>query len=192
MDNNTKMVKTKNKGEYLPLAKDDTTAILNMAIESIKSRGGRPAEYPQTEQGLQTFRDKTIEYLQYVNEVNSQNDFEKGIIPDIESWATFLGITRQTIFNYEQRGGEWLQTIQQFKNAIATIKKQLAMTYKIPPMVFVFDATNNHGYVNSNEFHLIPEQATQSKDMQQRVALEQEIKEAGLVWNEQTGQFEEM
>ena len=54
-------------------------------------------------------------------------------------------------------------------------------------MVYVFDATNNHGYVNSNEFKLTAQTEYVEKDTN---ALEREIVERGLVWNEETKEFE--
>ena len=177
--------KQRPKYECIPLDKDDMTAILDMTITTMKNRGGRPFEYPQTEQGLATFRENTIAFFDYVKQVNQNPDLERKLIPDIEAWATYLGITRTTIFNYEKRGGEWAQTIQTFKNAMASIKKQLLFNYKIPPMVGVFDLTNNHGYVNSNEFKL-----TQTLEVNtHKNDLEKAIDEYGLEWDSVKEEF---
>lgn len=183
MEKETK--KQRPKYECIPLDKDDMTAILDMTITTMKNRGGRPFEYPQTEQGITTFRENTIAFFDYVKQVNQNPELERKLIPDIEAWATYLGITRTTIFNYEKRGGEWAQTIQAFKNAMASIKKQLLFSYKIPPMVGVFDLTNNHGYVNSNEFKL-----TQSLEVNtHKTDLEKAIDEYGLVWDSEKEEF---
>jgi len=178
-------VKKRPKYDCVPLETDDMTAILDMAITSMKSRNGRPCEYSNTEQGLEMFRENTMLFFDYVNEVNQNSELERKLIPDIEAWATYLGVTRATIFNYEKRGGEWAQTIQAFKNTMASIKKQLLFNYKIPPMVGVFDLTNNHGYVNSNEFKLTStvEVSTHKND------LEKEIDEYGLVWDSEKEDF---
>lgn len=172
-----------------PLETDDMTAILDMAIEVSTARMGRPAEYPFTAGGLDDFTNKTIDYFEYVNTINANPDLERKLIPDIENWAMFLGITRQTLWTYEQRGGEWKACISYYKNCIAAVKKQLALNYKIPPMVYVFDATNNHGYVNSNEFKLTPgkSEAGDKKDN-----IDEQIRAAGLVWNEELKEFEPM
>lgn len=180
-----KVIKTYNKGECLQLETDDLTAILNMTIKSIEARGGRPANYENSAQGLEEFRKDTLNFFAYVNEVNANPEIERKLIPDIESWATFLGTTRVTILSYERRSTEWKGTIQTFKNAIAAAKKQLAMTYKIPPMVYVFDATNNHGYVNSNEFKLVPEQPKESASrLLNQENLQKQLEDSGLVWDE--------
>lgn len=175
----------KNKGYCEPLETDDTTAILDMIIDASERRKGRPFVYPNTPQGLEQFANDTKNYFEYVNNVNSNPNLKQKLIPDIENWAVYLGITRQTILSYEQRGGAWSDCISFFKNAIGALKKQLALNYKIPPMVYVFDATNNHGYVNSNEFKLT---ATTAQD--NTATLEQQIAQSGLVWNDITKEFE--
>lgn len=185
-----KKKKTSGSGTKLckPLETDDMTAILDMAIEASNSRMGRPAEYPYTTAGLDAFIQKTIDYFEYVNSINANPDLERKLIPDIENWAMYLGVTRQTIWAYQNRGKEWKDTIEYYKNAIAAVKKQLALNYKIPPMVYVFDATNNHGYVNSNEFKL-----TQGKpETEQKDNIDEKIRAAGLIWNEDLQEFEPM
>lgn len=177
----------KNKGTCLPLETDDMTAILKMTIDKSVEHCGRPYHYAPTPQGLEQLIQNTIDYFEYVNSINANPELERKLIPDIENWCVFLGITRQTLFYYEKRGAEWFDCIQYYKNAISSVKKQLALNYKIPPMVYVFDATNNHGYVNSNEFKLTAQTESIDKDTN---ALERKIAERGLVWNEDTKEFE--
>lgn len=173
------------KAKCLPVETDDMTAILDMTIEQCTTRLGRPCVYANDQAGLELFNQNTIEYFKYVHAVNQNADMERKLIPDIENWAVYLGITRNTLLNYEQRGANWRDCIQYYKNAISAIKKQLAMTYKIPPMVYVFDATNNHGYVNSNEFKLTTTQPPETAND----ALEREIMQRGLVWDEVTKEY---
>ena len=183
-----KKKKTSGSGTKLckPLETNDMTAILDMAIEQSTARMGRPAEYPHTKQGLESFIQKTIDYFEYVNAVNANPELEQKLIPDIENWAVYLGVTRVTIWSYQNRGGEWKSTIEYYKNVLGAIKKQLALNYKIPPMVYVFDATNNHNYVNSNEFKL-----TESKPETDRKGnIDEQIKAAGLIWNDTLQAFE--
>lgn len=179
------IVKTKNKGQCELATGSDLEAIGNVVRFSLKRSGGRPAIFSSSQQGLEEFRKKSIEYFDYVAAVNQGKEAEKALVPDIESWATYLGTTRQSIFRYEQRGREWRETIQLFKNAIASVKKQLGLHYKIPPMIFAFDFANNHGYVNTNEFKLTVEPA-QDKEQEKRSVLEAEIRENGLIWDETT------
>ena len=169
----------------VPLEKGDMTAILDLTIESSMKRLGRPANYPNDAAGLNNFIKKSIEFFEYVNQVNEDPDAEKRLIPDIEAWAVYMGVCRQTIFQYERRGGDWETTIAYFKNAIAAVKKQLAFHYKIPPMVSIFDLANNHGYVNTSEYKL----TTPANEIRTTQTLENEIRAAGLIWDADAGEF---
>ena len=172
----------------LPVDADDVATIVNMAIDSSVMRKGRPCNYPNNQQGLDMFVQGTIDYFRYINEVNANPEFERKLIPDIEIWAMYIGITRVTIFNYEQRGGDWTDTIKYYKNAIASVKKQLMMNYKIPPMIAVFDMANNHDYINTSEFKLVTK--VEDKEQEQRdTILEQSMDDMGLVWDADKGEY---
>ena len=95
-----------------PLVNDDTTAILNMALEVATARMGRPFEYPPTKQGLESFIQNTIDYFEHINAVNSDPELKQKIIPDIESWSVFLGISRVTLWKYAKRNSEWETVIE--------------------------------------------------------------------------------
>lgn len=174
------------RGECLPLETGDMTASLNLILDSIKRYGGHPATYPATPEGLQVFIERSQEYFDYVNRVNANPKLEKKLIPDIEGWAVYLGTTRVTILSYAARGGQWAVAIDFFKNAISSSKKQLAMTYKIPSTVYIFDACNNHGYSNTNEFKI---SATTTIDTAGQSALERELISSGLSWNDTNDDF---
>lgn len=176
--------------ECLPVETGDMSAILDLCITSLEKRRGRPAEYPETPAGLADFTEKSLDYFRYVNKVNADPDEKKKLIPDIENWSLFLGVSRQTVFTYERRGGEWKAIIGQFKNAIAAVKKEMAMTYKVPPMLAIFDFVNNHNYMNTNRVELVPEVPEETqKQKQQRLELEQRIIDSNLVWDETAGEF---
>lgn len=145
----------KKRGECLPMAAGDLQSILGMTIHTLEKKRGMPSNYPNNEDGIKLFRDETIKYFKYVLDAN-ENDPDHRLIPDVENWALFLGITRQSIFNYEHRNQEWYDTVQFFKNTIMSIKKDLALNNKIPPIVFIFDAKNNHGYADTSELRLLP------------------------------------
>lgn len=169
-----------------PIEADSTLeAVLNMTIESLKQ--GRPPAYSDTEQGLEEFKQTTIDYFQYVKDTNANPDIEKMLVPDIEALCTFLGITRATLLTYEkQRGSSWQDFIKQTKNAIAACKKELAFHQQIPPVIAMFDLTNNHSYVNSSEFRIEP---ISDKASERHLSLEEQIQQAGLVWNDEKGEY---
>ena len=76
------------------------------------------------------------------------------MIPDVEGWYSFLGVTKQTVLNYERRSPIWEEAIEYIKQNILAAKKQLAFRFKIPPVVYLNDVSNNHGYLNTSEFRL--------------------------------------
>lgn len=164
----------------IPVQEEDLAAILDMSIASLKA--GRPPAFEDTPDGLQDFKNESIAYLEYVRRVNNGNDNEREhLIPDVESWATYMGITRMTILTYEKsRDDGWKEFIGLMKGAITAAKKQLAFKQKIPTVLALFDLTNNSGYVNSSEFKLQPgEQA-----VYRRVLSADELPKLGLSVNE--------
>lgn len=169
-----------------PIEADNTLeAVLNITIESLKI--GRPPAYQDSEAGLSEFKENTIAYFQYVKDTNANPDIEKMLVPDIEALCTYLGITRQTLFTYErQRGSSWQDFIKQTKNAIAACKKELAFHQQIPPVIAMFDLTNNHSYVNSSEFRIEP---ISDKAPEKHLSLEEQIQQAGLVWSDEKGEY---
>lgn len=139
----------------IPIQEDDLGAVLDMSIESIKL--GRPAKFPDTEQGLEDFKEASIAYLEYVRKTNNNPGNEHHLIPDIESWCTFIGTTRMTVLTYEKsRSDDWKEFIALVKGAITACKKQLGFRQKIPTVLMLFDLANNSGYLNSSEFKLVP------------------------------------
>lgn len=150
---------------------DDLTAVVNIGITALKRDRGRMAAYPDNQAGLDLFISKSIEYLEHVNSINSNPEMEKAVFPDIESWATFLGISRMTLSNYfNERGEDWQSAITEVKEILCACKKQLAFGYRVPPVIAMFDLANNHSYKNTAEFKIAPEAPKEEKrevDIQQ-------------------------
>lgn len=162
-----------------PLITGDMTATTDLIMNSIELNGGHMSTYPNTAAGLEMFRANCIDFFRYVAELNANPDIERKLIPDIEAICTYIGISRVTLNTYEKRGNDWKSTIQYFKNIIATSKKQLALHNKIPQTTFIFDFKNNHSYNDTGEQI---EAETSSR-------IEEELTQAGLVWDDTTGEF---
>ena len=133
---------TYNKGSCEVLEPDDLTALTQLAVSSLKRHGGQIAKYENSQAGLEQFVQKSAEFFQR-------------LIPDVESWCCFMGVTRVTIHQYAKRNQQWSDAIAMIKEALLMGKKQLAMHNRIPSLIFLFDATNNHNYVSTSEFHLV-------------------------------------
>lgn len=178
--------KTTRYGDTEPIMTGDQTAALTLILDSLHHYGGHPFKYPPTAEGLQLFVERSEDFFEYVHNLNAREDIEKKLIPDVECWTVYLGISRRTLFEYEGRGGQWADTINYIKNIINTSKKQLAMNFKIPPMLYMFDATNNHNYVNTSEFKL---QATTIINQNPDSELERELLSNGITWDAKQGEF---
>ena len=111
------------------------------------------SSFPDNQEGMEAFVLATQRYFQYIADANREN--EEKLIPDIEGWCIILGITKQTVLNYAKRSQDWADTIEYIKESILAAKKQLAFRFKIPPVVYLNDESNNHDYLNTNEFKLV-------------------------------------
>ena len=69
-----------------PIDADNTLdAVLSMTIDSLKT--GRPPAYADTEDGLEEFKQTTIDYFQYVRDTNASPDIDKKLVPDMKRYA---------------------------------------------------------------------------------------------------------
>ena len=109
--------------------------------EGVRVRTGRPRKY-ETPGAL---LDRFDKYIDYIEEKRSEGAY---IIPDVEGFTLYAGITRVTLLEWEAtRGVAFSNAIKTIKNSIAAYKKQLAMRGEIPGLVYAIDMNNNHGYV---------------------------------------------
>ena len=108
-----------------------------------KGKGGRPRKLETVEE----FREVAERYINYIKDRALDG---VRLVPDIEGFCAFAGISRETLNNWETaRPGASSDTIKIFKNIIAAYKKQLAFNGEIPPIVFATDFNNNHGYTQA-------------------------------------------
>lgn len=111
--------------------------------EAEKGKGGRPRKLETVEE----FREIAENYINYIKERALQG---VRLIPDVEGFCSFAGISRDTLNDWERtRPGVYSDTIKILKNNIAAYKKQLAFNGEIPPIVFATDFNNNHGYTQA-------------------------------------------
>lgn len=137
---------------------NDLKYTLEIGIQSLeRKKVGRQPKYAFNQQGLELFLEQSIEYFKHINNVNADCDIDEKphIIPDVESLCMYLGVTRKTLLDYEnKRNEEWQNAVQFVKNMITSAKKQLALKNQMPPVFAIFDLCNNSGYSNTSEFKL--------------------------------------
>lgn len=73
-----------------------------------------------------------------------------GEIPDIEGFCSYIDSYRDLLSEYESKA-EFSDTIKRIKNWMYYRKKQLAFSGRMNATVYIFDAKNNHGYVDKQE-----------------------------------------
>lgn len=109
----------------------------------VERKGGRPRKLESVEE----FKEIAEKYILYIRDRAADG---VRLIPDIEGFCSFAGISRDTLNDWERtRPGEYSDTIKKFKTCIAAYKKQLAFAGKIPAIVFATDFNNNHGYTQA-------------------------------------------
>lgn len=146
--------------DYEPTEAEKTAALCDMFrkgffdIEEtpdggeVRRKPGRPRKY----EDLGEFVDVVGRYIDYIESKAAEG---VRLIPDIEGFCAFAGISRDTLNDWERtRPGEYSDTIKRLKNAIAAFKKQLALSGKIPPLVFATDFNNNHGYTQMQRIEM--------------------------------------
>lgn len=141
--------------DYLPIKADDTTNTLLLEycgeLEHLKERQGRPYTY----EDINEFITKSQEYFNYIFDTNKRSDSDIKLIPDVEGYASYLGITRETLNQWEKtRLNGFSDVIKIVKNQIAGYKKQLGLNNKINPVVLATDFNNNHHYTQQQKVEM--------------------------------------
>lgn len=172
---NKKVRKPDSKTEVLPVTGSDTESILSMILLSGEELMQGKILYPNTADGLKAFKTRTMDYFRFLYEQNKTADDlkERRLLPSVESWALYLRVSRVAILQYEKRGGEWLSYIRWVKNAIISVKLQLAENHKLQPLLFLFDCMNNGSmYKNTNQIEVValPDEHYQKKESPQAIS----------------------
>jgi len=147
------------KTEVLPVEVSDTESLLSLIIQTGDDmRVNGQAKYENNSEGLRKFKEKTTNYFRFLLEQNRNADDlgEVRLLPSVESWSLYLGVSRVCILQYEKRGDDWLSFISWVKNSIVAVKLQLAENHKLQPLLFLFDTLNNSPmYRNTNQIELV-------------------------------------
>lgn len=167
---------------------DSVQRVLETGIQAIRryhvSAGNVPA-YANTEDGLQKFREVAERYFQDLYEYNSAlEEGTRGVLPDIEGFCIFAGISRVTLGKYLQRGGAWEAFILFLKDCIAAARKQAASEYKSPPVFEIFNLKCNSDYIEKSELKVTASTETTEEQLQDAIDAH------GLKWNAESGEYE--
>ena len=69
--------------------------------------------------------------------------------PHVEEMALALGTTRQSLWNWQQQGGERGEIISLAKQLLASLHESWGLNGKLNPATFCFIAKNHFGYVDN-------------------------------------------
>lgn len=144
------------KKPYKVMQGDELHATIELAMQNLDNwHDGVLRTYPPTQEGLDLFIARSTAYLRYVDEQNMELTDSPKLIPDVESWCVYCGITRRQMYQFKERkSGDWEGFINYFLEVIASSKKQLALNGNIPSVIAMFDMVNNHEYHNTSEYKI--------------------------------------
>ena len=141
--------------DYEAVQPDEMIALTQNILDNLDAideaeRIGRPRKY----ETLAEFKEIVRGYINYIRDANVDG---VKLIPDIEGLCAFMGISRETLIEWEKtRSTEYSNAIKRVKNQLAFFKKQLALKGKIPALTFATDFNNNHGYTQKQEVTVRP------------------------------------
>ena len=76
--------------------------------------------------------------------------------PHVEEMALALGVTRQTLWNWQQQGGERGEIISLAKQLLASLHESWGLNGKLNPATFCFIAKNHYGYSDNVSIEVSP------------------------------------
>ena len=87
-------------------------------------------------------------YWDFIYRVNTDG---RKIYPDVEGLASFLRVSRSTLMGWKrgETNREFIPILETAFNDIASVKKQLALGGNLPPLIYLNDMQNNHGYLSN-------------------------------------------
>lgn len=109
---------------------------------------------------------------------------ENGIKPSVEAMALALGVSRQSLWEWEQdtqsKAGQLVARAKELINSLLTT---WTMNGKINAVYTIWLQKNNSGYSDTKTLEIKP--CTE----REHISLEQQIEESGLVWDEQLEEY---
>lgn len=145
--------------DYEPTESEKNITLCDMFLDGFLAKtepeGVEKRRGPGQPKKLETVAEFVDAVERYINYIKDRAAEGVRLIPDIEGFCGFVGISRDSLNDWERtRPGEYSDTIKRFKTNIAAYKKQLAFSGKIPPIVFATDFNNNHGYTQQQNIEI--------------------------------------
>lgn len=110
---------------------------------------------------------------------------KRDLKPSVEGLALALGTTRQTLWNWEQDSASKAgQIVTRAKLLINALLTDFTLNGKISFPYTIWLQKNYFGYDDSKKVELVSNQTTS-----EAISLEQQVEEAGLVWDVELEEF---
>lgn len=132
--------------DYSPVGDNDIADALGQ-IRMVSSANFRPYALPKFASGAE-LQGAIDAYWDFIYRVNQDG---RKIYPDVEGLASFLRVARSTLMNWKRGevNREFAPIMETCFNDIASVKKQLALGGNLPPLIYLNDMQNNHGYLSN-------------------------------------------
>lgn len=132
--------------DYSPVGANDIADALGQ-IRTVSRGGAHPYSMPKFASGAE-LQGAIDAYWDFIYRVNTDG---RKIYPDVEGLASFLRVARSTMMNWKRGevNREFAPIVETALNDIAAVKKQLALGGNLPPLVYLNDMQNNHGYLSN-------------------------------------------
>jgi len=132
--------------DYSPVGANDIADALGQ-IRAVSMGGRKPYSLPKFASGAE-LQGAIDAYWDFIYRVNTDG---RKIYPDVEGLASFLRVARSTLMNWKRGevNREFAPIIETCFNDIASVKKQLALGGNLPPLIYLNDMQNNHGYLSN-------------------------------------------
>lgn len=109
---------------------------------------------------------------------------DNGVKPSVEGMSLCLGVSRQSLWEWENdTGSKSGQLVARAKELINSLLTTWTMNGKINAVYTIWLQKNNSGYSDTKTLEIKPQTEPQ------RISLEQQIEESGLVWDEQLEEY---
>lgn len=109
---------------------------------------------------------------------------DEGIKPSVEAMALCMGVSRQTLWEWENdTGSKAGQLVARAKELINSLLTTWTMNGKINAVYAIWLQKNNSGYSDTKTLEIKPQSEPHS------LSIEEQIEESGLIWDEQLEEF---
>lgn len=100
------------------------------------------------QRSIDTAQDIQILYIDYLDHLRENAERGIDIIPDVEGFCSYIGISRRKLRELEGKT-DFSYQISRIKTSIASAQKLIGMKGGIPPLVLAMNFNNNFDYLSS-------------------------------------------